>query len=363
MIYRVLTDSAQLLQTQTHVMQSIQDQQNTLIGAILPLVPILHGVPPQMDQIKTALSDMVANAVSTMTSSVESAQSTLVSEFAHGHGRVQSSTRVGSLNKSMSGSRRKRSNASVLGPQEISVPLSSPLDSRGHGEHHLNLKRARIEGAVHHVGDAQLPRKLSRIAVPPTNSSDPRPLLQTPQTPRQPLADLLLPPGSNTSRVQHHTGSRMNSMSREYMRRLEILRAAGGSSTPIPRPLEHARPDMQDPAVTRRRSAASHDRPFAVDNSAMGLPSASDQDVLSKAVKIEEILEPNLTGVFSIHSSPLSSPPLSPQHDPSINPTQQLRENMTDAAQVEHVQVPITSNTEPKSMSLRDRRAQISRVR
>ncbi|KAH0836339.1 hypothetical protein J3R83DRAFT_7892 [Lanmaoa asiatica] len=208
-------------------MQSIQDQQNTLIGAVLPLVPILHGVPPQLDQIKATLSDMVANAVSTMTKSVESIRSTLVAELGHGHGRAGSSIRVASSGKLlMSSSRRKRSNAPVMGPQEINVPVSSPLDSRGHGGPRLSLKRARVEGTTHHAGNAQLPRKLSRLAVPLTNSGDPPPLSRTPQTPRQPLADLLLPPGSNTPRIQHYVASHMNSTSRGYMHPLETLPAA-----------------------------------------------------------------------------------------------------------------------------------------
>ncbi|KAN0088906.1 hypothetical protein V8E55_005963, partial [Tylopilus felleus] len=97
-----------LLQTHAHAMQSIQDQQNTLIGAVLPLVPIIHGIPPQVDQIKTAVSDMVGNAVSTMTNSVESVRSTLVSEFAHGRGYTWSSTRLGRSSKS---SQRERSDA------------------------------------------------------------------------------------------------------------------------------------------------------------------------------------------------------------------------------------------------------------
>lgn len=315
-----------------------------------------------------------------MTNRVESVRSTLVAEFAHGHGRAVSSTRVGPSSKSMSSSRRKRSNAFVLGPQELNVPVSSPLDSRSHERPHLGLKRARVEGATHHAGNAQLPRKLSRLAVPLTNSGDPPPLLQTPRTPRQPLADLLLPPGSNT---------------RGYMRPLETLQVTGGPSTiPMPRswpplqPLDHARQDLQSPTITRRRSAALGDIPLAIGKSATGLPTAagsSDQDALSKAIKIEEILEPKLTGIFSIQSSPLSSPPSSAplvtRPDPnetSMNMappyTQQhlrLRDDMPDAPQVELVPVPppssdpFSSNPDaspPKSMSLRDRRAQMSRV-
>lgn len=323
-------------------MQSIQDQQNALMGAVLPLVPIVHGVSPQMEQIKAALSDVVANAVSTMTNSVESVRSTLVAELA------RSSTRVGSSRKSISSSRRKRSDASMLGAQELNIPVSSPLDSRGRGGPHLSLKRARMEGATHRTGSARLLRK----SVPLTN-----PLLQTPQTPRQPLADLLLP-------VQHH----MNSTSRGYMRPVQ---AANPARMSRPR-----RSDSQDLIITRRRSTGFHDAPLVV--SAAGPP---DQDACLKALKIEEILEPNLTGVFSIHSSPLSSPPaslpLATRHDPNeahadlaqLSTQQQLRLR-DDAPQVELVQVPLPSSdpssnpdaSPPKSMSLRDRRAQMSMV-
>ena len=376
---RCTDGSAQLLQTHAHAMQSIQDQQNTLIGAVLPLVPVLHGVPPQMDQIKVMLSDMVANAVSTMTNSVESVRSTLVAEFAHRQGRVGSSTRVASSSKSISSSRRKRSDASVLGAQGANVPASSPLDGRGHGGRQLSHKRARIEGPTHRSGNVQLPRKLSRLPVPLTSSGDPPPLLRTPQTPRQPLADLLVFPDSNPPRIQHRTASHVNSTSRGYMRPRETLWGAGGpfanappiSRSPL-RPLGHTRSSSEDQTITGRRSA--------------GLPSAvgsSDQDALSKAIKIEEILEPNLTGVFSIHSSPLSSPPssmpLAARHDPnemnantaqpSARQRSRPRDDMPDAPQVELVQVPPSSDpfsnpdaSPAKSMSLRDRRAQISRV-
>ena len=342
-------------------MQSIQDQQNTLIGAVLPLVPILHGVSPQIDQIKAALSDVVANAVSTMTNSVENVRSRLVVELAHGHGHARSSTRVGSSNKSMISPRRKRSDASVLSAQEINVPVSSPLDSRGHGGRHLSLKRPRVEGATHFAGNTQLHRKLTRLEVPLTNPGD------SPQTPRQPLADLLLP-------VPHH---HMTSTSRGYMRPHETLRAA--NPTRMSRP---PRPDSRDRTITRRRSTGLHDMLLAVDKSTVRLPSPagpSDQDAHSKAIKTEEILD--LTGVFSVHSSPLSSPPSSlPRHNPnetSANLAQlstqrqsRLQNNIPDAPQVELVQAPPPSSdpfsnpdgSPPKSMSLRDRRAQMSMV-
>ena len=358
-------------------MQSIQDQQNTLIGAVLPLVPIIHGVSPQMDQIKATLSDLVANAVSTMTNSVENVRSSLVAEFAHGHGRMESSIRVGSSSKSTS-SRRRRSV-----PQEANIPVSSPLDSRGLGGPRLSLKRARIEGATHCAVDAQLPRKLSRLTVPLTNSGDPPPLLQTPQTPRRPLADLLLIPGSNNSTVRATSRG-----SRGCMRPHEVLRASGGSSTNIPRtsrsplqPLGYAQPDLLDSMITRRPSAELHDMPLAIGGFAMELPSAagpSDQDALSKAIKIEEILEPKLTGVFSVHSSPLSSPPSSmpsgarrdPRETSDMHSSRQ-QDNISDPDQVELVHIappsfgPLSSNPDgspPKSMSLRARRAQMSRV-
>lgn len=384
---RCTDGSAQLLQTHVHAMQSIQDQQNTLIGAVLPLVPILHGVPPQIDQIKGALSDMVADAVSAMTTSVENVRSTLVAEFAHGHGRAGSLTRVGS--SSISGSRRRQSNASVFGPQDFNVSVSSPLESRGYGGPLPNFKRARAEGATCHAGNAHLPRKWSRLTVPLRNSAGP-PVARTPRTPRRPLADLLFPPGSNTPGIGHHMAIHVGSTSRGYMRHLETLPAAGGPSnipTPISRPalqpLEHARLDLQSPTITRRRSIVLHDMPFAVDKTAVGLPSAaepSDQDTLSKAIKIEEILEPNLTGVFSIHSSPLSSPPSSmpraTRHDPNetsanmaqLSTQQHVRDDMPNVPLVElppPSSDPFSSNPDEsphKSMSLRDRRAQISRV-
>lgn len=373
--------SSQLLQTHAHTMQSIQDQQNALMGAILPLVPIVHSVPPQMEQIKAGLSDMVTNAVLTMSNSIENVRSTLVSELAHGHGRAGSSTRIGSSsNKSMSGSRRKRSNASALGPQDINVPPSSPLASRSNRRPHLSLKRARIEGTAHHAGNSQLPQRFSRLAVPATHASDPPSLLQAPQTPRRPLVDLLFPPGSDTSRAQRHMVNHTNSASHEYMHPLEALGLVDGpSTTPVSRsffrPPDHPLPGLQGATVTQRRPAALHDIPFDTDKSAVGLPSiprSSDQDNLSKAIKIEELLEPKLTGVFSIHSSPLSSPPSSAP-PATRNPGTSVEERyMSSAPQVELVEVPrslfdpITSNSEaspPKPMSLRDRRAQMSRVR
>ncbi|KAF8433245.1 hypothetical protein L210DRAFT_3486398 [Boletus edulis BED1] len=374
-----------LLQTHLHAMQSIQDQQNTLIGAVIPLVPILHGVSPQVDQIKAAFSDMVANAVSTLTKSIENVRSTLVAEFSHEDRLGQSSTRVGSSTKSISNSRRRRLDASV--PQEITAPVSSPLDSRGsRGGLRPSLKRARVEGTTHHAGDIQLPRKLSRLTVPLTGPGDPPLLLQTPKTPRRPLADLLIVPGSNTSGIQRH--GRMNSASRGYTRLRETLLAASGPLTnppPISRPfLQPLEPGSQDPMSARRRSAGSHDLPLVVDQSTTGLPNTAgppDQDVLSKEIKIEEILVPNLTDVISIHSSPLSSPPSSLPavicHDlnetitrvaqPSTHRHSRSRDNVPNTPPVELVHLPPPSSlnpdaSPPKSMSLRDRRAQMFRI-
>ncbi|KAF8127370.1 hypothetical protein EV363DRAFT_1515071 [Boletus edulis] len=377
-----------LLQTHLHAMQSIQDQQNTLIGAVIPLVPILHGVSPQVDQIKAAFSDMVANAVSTLTKSIENVRSTLVAEFLHEDGPGQSSTRVRSSTKSISNSRRRRLDASV--PQEITVPVSSPLDSRGsRGGPRFSLKRARVEGTTHHAGDIQLPRKLSRLTVPPTCPGDPPLLLQTPKTPRRPLADLLIIPGSNTSGIQRHGCT--NSAPRGYTRPRETLLAASGPSTNAPpisrpflQPLEHGCPASQDPTSARRCFAGSHDMLLVVDQSATGLPNTAgppDQDVLSKKIKIEEILVPNLTDVISIHSSPLSSPPSSLPaaicHDlnetstrvaqPSTHRHSRSRDNVPNTPPVELVHLPPPSSlnpdaSPPKSMSLRDRRAQMFRI-
>lgn len=343
---RCTDESAQLLQTHAHAMQSIQDQQNTLIGAVLPLVPIIHGIPPQVDQIKTAVSDMVGNAVSTMTNSVESVRSTLVSEFAHGRGYTWSSTRLGRSSKS---SQRERSDASVFGPQEVNVPVSSPLDSHGHRGAPLALKRARIDRVTHHAGDAQLPRKLSRLAVP---LSDPPPLLQTPRTPRQPLADLLFIPGNNISR---------NSTSRESMRSLDTVRASGGSRNNTPRTRRPFHPPKQGPTITRRHSAGIHDIRLPT------VPGPSDRDAISKEIKIEEILEPNFTGIISINSSPMSSPPSSTPLGTRETKNVPCISRQEDNPRVELVQAPPPSSSNPdasppKSMSLRDRRAQMSKV-
>ena len=58
----VLTDPyMHMFLGRTHTMQSIQDQQNSLIGAVSPLVLTLRGVSPQMDQFKGLLFGMVAN--------------------------------------------------------------------------------------------------------------------------------------------------------------------------------------------------------------------------------------------------------------------------------------------------------------
>lgn len=349
----------QLLQTHIHAMQCIQDQQNVLMGVIMPLVPVVRSVPPQVDQITAAISDMVANAVSTITDSVENVRSTLVAEMANGNGRTWPSTRVGSSGKLTPGSRRRRSD--VLGPQEIRIPVSSPLDSHSH----LSLKRSRVEGTTQRAGDVQLPRKLSRLAVPPTDASGPPPLLQTPSTPRRPLADLLVIPGSDnsTSRTQRHVASHTNQTLGGYMRPCRTLRTAGTNAPPTSRS-SPALPNLQPPTVTQRRSTELHDMPLATDKPAMRLPSASDQNAISKAIKIEEILVPDSTDVISITSSPLSSPPSSlppTRHGPHETSTGMQGDIPLFLPSSDRARSNLDTSP-PKSMSLRDRRAQISRV-
>ncbi|KIJ20652.1 hypothetical protein PAXINDRAFT_124995, partial [Paxillus involutus ATCC 200175] len=103
-----------LLQTHTHAMQSIQDQQNNILRAVLPLVPLIQSVPSQIDQIKTALSDMISGAVSSMTKSIDGIKTTLISsELTHGQERrfVRSSTQMPLSYKTASSSRRKRSSS------------------------------------------------------------------------------------------------------------------------------------------------------------------------------------------------------------------------------------------------------------
>ena len=320
-----------------------------------------------MDQIKAALSDMVTNAVSTVT---ENVRSTLVSELAQGHGCARSSsTRVGSSSKLTPNSRHKRPNASSLGPKETNIFPSSPLDDQSHEGPHLSLKRARIEETTGQGENIPFPRKLSRLTEPSTNPGDRTAILRTPQTPRQPLADLPVPSGSNTPKVRKPMPSHMASTFREYMRTLETRWTAGASFNAIStlqpsfQPHKHARRDLD---MTTRPPPATHDGPAVADKSAVTLPSTagtSKQDTLPKATKGEQTQEANANGVISIHSTPLSSQPLSvarATYELSTNamyPHSKPRENMAD---------PITSNLEgspSKSMSLRDRRAQISRVR
>ncbi|KAG9309540.1 hypothetical protein JVU11DRAFT_10516 [Chiua virens] len=336
-----------LLQTHAHAMQSIQDQQNTLIGTMLPLVPLIQNVPPQMDQIKTALSDMVANAVATMTTRLENMQSKLMAESARGHTVAASSTRIGASNRSAS--QRKRSNASTHVPQDIDVHFSSPLDGRGHGGLCRGLKRARIEGTARNVENAAMSCSAMHLT-DPGNPAFPR----RSQTPRRPLADLPLPPRNSLPRTRNPVASRSNSTSREYMR-----------------PFEDGLSSITTPSSRTPFRRPSHDDPLDVTKFAMGQISAT-QDALEEAIKIEEFLVPTFSSsIISIHSSPLSSPPTStPRHDQtetraSINLRRPV-ESMLEEEFLPPLSAPARSNPEvlaPQSMSLRDRRAQISMFR
>jgi hypothetical protein len=414
----------QLLQTHTHAMQSIQDQQNNILRAVLPLVPLIQSVPSQIDQIKTALSDMISGAVSSMTKSIDGIKTTLISsELTHGQERrfVRSSTQMPLSYKTASSSRRKRSSSmahsSSDGPQEINVAFSSPSAGRDQGLRLSSSKRLRLDASTHCVAPPHLSRQLSRPAWPPTSiGSVPRrsgfvdsiTIPRTPQTPRRPLADLIPPSEPSNNRITRATQNiaELTSPLVEYMRSEETLRPSGTTSpqtfaqNSVSRPSLHWIPaqkapnDVQDSVVSQRQpvppihSVDFHTAGSAAPNSSSEL----SKDAISKAIKVEEVLRPGLSGIFSITSSPLfpvSSPtPPQPHSNPDTTsasimqpPTQEQSQvhpdetaalrSRTPRSTREVIQAPHTSSnplssnsdtSQPKSMSLRDRRAQMSVV-
>ncbi|KAF9219796.1 hypothetical protein BS17DRAFT_379019 [Gyrodon lividus] len=409
-------------------MQSIQDQQNHLLGAVLPLVPLIQSVPSQIDQIKSTLSDMVSGAISSMTKSIDGIKTTLVSSgLSHGQeGRfVRSSTQAPSLYKTASSSLRKRSNSTAHnssdGPQEINVTFSSPLAGRDQVLRLPSSKRLRLDASTHCVVPPHLFRQLSRSAWPPPSIGsvqrrsevvDLTAIPRTPRTPRQPLADLIPPsdPSKNrTPRTMQNIPGSTSRLSVGYMRPEVAPQPSGATSHPTVTqnsisgpllpwiPAQQARNDVQDSVINQRRSVSpvrSIDLPSASNAApnSSSVPGPLSEDVIAKAIKAEEVSQPTLTGVFSIPSSPLSpvpsqtTPQLYPNPDTTSTstgiiqpPTQQQSQahpggisglaSRTRRCPREVVQIPQTfsnplsskPDTSPlKSMSLRDRRAQMS---
>ncbi|KIK94649.1 hypothetical protein PAXRUDRAFT_437362 [Paxillus rubicundulus Ve08.2h10] len=407
-------------------MQSIQDQQNNILRAVIPLVPLMQSVPSQIDQIKMALSDMVSGAVSSMTKSIDGIKTTLASsDLTHGQERrfVRSSTQMPLSYKTASSSRRKRSrsmaHSSSNSPREINAALSSPSAGRDHGLRLSSSKRLRLDAPTHCLAPTHLSRQLSRPAWPPASiGSAPRrsgvvnltAIPRTPQTPRQPLVDLIPPSELSNNMVPRATQNiaELTSPLVEYMRSDETLQPPGATSPSIVAqdsvsgpslpwiPAREAPNDVQDSVVSlgqRQPILPVH----AVDLPTTGSAapnSSSDlsKDAISKAIKVEEVLRPGLSGIFSIPCSPLSPVPSPTPPQPLPNPdttaasvirppTQQQSQAHHDEIAALHsrtsksirevIQAPHTSSnplssnsdtSQPKSMSLRDRRAQMSVV-
>ncbi|KAG2121876.1 hypothetical protein DEU56DRAFT_90973 [Suillus clintonianus] len=357
---------SQLIQSQNHAMQAIQDQQHSILTAVLPLLPLTQAFPLHVDQLKTSIADNVSSSMSSLSRDIDGMKSTLSSLSA----RAPSDTIRGVYQPALgltpprrSGdSTRKRANSwldrgdTVPGPSQTNrshsfAPMHSPRIDRH--------KKPRLDSILP-TGSPRLMKQTSHTANPPekyaldlrgssnadglvsparglvTNNgypAAPRPKHST----RMPLADIL--PSALVNKV-----------------------------TASPKPVDSVPPSANE--KYRKRTTESPPRVLPI-----------PPQPISKAIKLEEVLRSPLRCYISIPPSPLSS--LSPS--PSPAPAQSVLKNQVHHATggIARRQVTFaapsqtfTSSTLPgpavpslptldsmsASMSLRDRRAQMSMV-
>ncbi|KAG2346701.1 hypothetical protein BDR05DRAFT_906216, partial [Suillus weaverae] len=66
-----------LIQSQNHAMQAIQDQQHSILTAVLPLLPLVQAFPLHVDQAKTSIADNVLASISSLSREIDGMKSTL----------------------------------------------------------------------------------------------------------------------------------------------------------------------------------------------------------------------------------------------------------------------------------------------
>ncbi|KAH7885831.1 hypothetical protein F5I97DRAFT_1160775 [Phlebopus sp. FC_14] len=387
-----------MFQAHTDVLKSIQDQQNAILNGILPLFPLVQSVPRQIDELNLNLTNAIPNAVSNLTNSLDDIK-TAFKSFESMHAQQMHTPRLATVTASRPPS--KRPGSAVQDSSDIADRVdASPSPYREHRADSRSPKRSRLDAELRSAAPPQLRSQLTPKSFRPQVADVSAPILH-----RNPSL-VSLPPGALPSPARQMA---LETVKRPFddllpasePSKVEIL----GSNVRLHEECKVSQTYARDsplPGITHREGPPASTLPALATNGrhfdttgnsvsnpiVLGSPGPSVVDATRKSVKIEDSMQ-KLTGTFSITSSPLSSVPSQPQsHPPSMAqsgasapvPREQSRlqshevEILTRhqprqmhftalSSQLSNLPVssnPCTSTSPSKSMSLRDRRAQMS---
>ncbi|KAG1735505.1 hypothetical protein EDB19DRAFT_1075768 [Suillus lakei] len=386
-------------------MQAIQDQQHSILTAVLPLLPLVQAFPLHVDQVKTSIADNVSSSISRLSRDIGSIvpQSTVAVPASLAENRPTRKRTNSWLNYDTHSGCSQSDR-----PPHYVAPAGSPRIDRH--------KKPRLDSVLS-TGSPQLVRQSSHTANSPekhvldlresnadrmtspacgfvTNnnySAAPR----HSQITRMPLAEILPPASVNhvTAHFRKPTAESSSGLGANLSLNAQRLYPSSQSA-------RHPLPSARAHEVIPPKSTAapnSSNIPTAAPNSNNFVPPTTNQKVrkktpesappappippqpISKAIKLEEVLRSPLRCYISIPPSPLSSLSPSPTPAPaqSVLKTQvqhaaggMARRQVTFAAPSQVFTssalpgpvVPLlpTLNSMSASMSLRDRRAQMS---
>ncbi|KAG1816254.1 hypothetical protein EV424DRAFT_1068489 [Suillus variegatus] len=403
-------------------MQTIQDQQHSILTAVLPLLPLVQTFPLYADQVKTFITDNVLSNISSLSRDIDSMKVTLsdLSVPLNSMRTVSNSAVAVPPPFPENRSTRKRTNSRLnqddthSGRSQSDRPHSvDPATSTPCTDHH---KKPRLDSVLpttspELVGPhtANSPEKQAldvresliadRLTSPACGSvtssgytAAPRPK----HTVRTPLADIL-PPLVNHATIQFRkpaTKSPSSGPAANFPTNVQRMHASSQSGR---HPLPSARVDDETIPLTSTAAPISSNISTTATKSDNFVPPTANKDrktpesapaalsihpqPTSKAIKLEEVPRSPLRCYLSIPPSPLSS--LSPS--PALAPAQSVLQTQVQhsASGMARRQVTFatsnqafTSSTCPgpsvpslrtldsmsASMSLRDRRAQMSMV-
>ncbi|KAH7926406.1 hypothetical protein BV22DRAFT_356938 [Leucogyrophana mollusca] len=110
-----------LFQSQLHAIQTIQDQQNTMLVAVLPLLPLVQAVPLHVESAKASMLESITPTLSSLTQDVEAMKSSL---YAH---MRSLSAQVLDSHAHTNKSPRKRPRSTLDGPSDAQGNWDHPV--------------------------------------------------------------------------------------------------------------------------------------------------------------------------------------------------------------------------------------------
>ncbi|KAG0705602.1 hypothetical protein DFH29DRAFT_268532 [Suillus ampliporus] len=399
-------------------MQTIQDQQHSILTTVLPLLPLIQAFPLHVDQAKASIADNVLFSLSNLSRDIDSMKSTLSSLSAPSNSIRSTSQSAIAENHPT----RKRTNSwlnqddTLSGRSQSKRPHSVAPEGSPRIDRH---KKPRLE-SISPTGSPQLVKQSSRTAISRekhalnlrkslnadrltssaggsvTNNNypaAPRPN----QITRTPLADILSPAPLNHASAQLRkltaeppSSSGPRAIFSSNAQRMRASPEAGRrplSSAPVHEaipPASMAAPDgsnistaVPNPDNVVPPTSNQKDRKKTMELAPV-VPPIPPQPI-SKAIKLEEVLRSPLKCYISIPLSPLSSlspsPPLAPPQP--VLKTQArhaaggIARRQVTFATSSQVFIPSnlsgpgipplpTLDSTSASMSLRDRRVQMS---